>query len=168
MDQWQKDFLEVTIGISKRIAEILAVLATVFGTAKGFKWWKSKKNKNKENVATASETLIDVDKLMQTYAENMKRANDEANELRESNTECKKKNRILIDENYQVKHENGRKNLHIAATIQLINAHIKYCSDSTIDLKEFVILLQKDSTTGEFMQDFKGIAKRHGLYKDED
>jgi len=161
METWIKSFLEVVPGILKICAEILLLL----GALKGVQIYKKRKEKNKDNAKTASDTLIDVDKLMQTYADNMRRASEDLEEARNSTTECKKQNRILLDEKYKLTHELNLKNVHIAATIQLINAHIEHCDYTVGDLKEFVVLLENSKGIAQFMQDFKGIAQRHGLYK---
>lgn len=119
----------------------------------------------RKRTQTASETVIDVDKMIVTYTNNMAKSSKELEDERAKRIGIKKKYDELEEMYYKKSHECGRFATYVHGTIQLLNAHNKVCDCDNSDLVEYAILLERGPRSAEYIHGFENIAKRHGLYK---
>lgn len=119
----------------------------------------------RKKTQAASETVIDVDKMIITYHLNMKRSSEALEEERGKRISIKKKYDELEVMYHNKAHESGRFATYTFGTIQLLKAHNKVCDCSNNDLAEYVHLLEKSPGRMEYIHGFEDIANRHGLYR---
>lgn len=119
----------------------------------------------RKRTQAGSETVIDVDKMIQTYTVNMKKSSDMLEDEQKKRVSISKKYNELESKYHDQAHENGRLSTYNAGTLQLLNAHNQVCDCDNKDLIEYAELLEESPKMVEFIHRFEQIAKKHGLYR---